>query len=118
MFGEEVRPVEAPTSERSCSTNSTSSAFVFFHVKYVYDWLKPTFASVVIIAGRVNASARKTTSGCRARTSAISHSQNGSGFVCGLSTRKTRTPRPHQCRTTSRSACQSPCQSSESKLTL
>ena len=40
-------------------------------------------------ARRVNASARKITSGCVARTSAISHSQNGSGLVCGLSTRKT-----------------------------
>jgi hypothetical protein len=38
--------------------------------------------------GRVNASARKTTSGCRRRTSAMSHSQNANGFVCGLSTRK------------------------------
>ena len=32
----------------------------------------------------------------RARTSAISHSQNGIGFVCGLSTRKTCTPRSTQ----------------------
>ena len=32
-----------------------------------------------------------------ARTSAISHSQNGVGFVCGLSTRKARMPRSHQC---------------------
>ena len=47
-----------------------------------------------IIAGRVNASARKTTLRVAARgPRAISHSQNGSGFVCGLSTRKTRTPR-------------------------
>ena len=44
----------------------------------------------------------------RPRTSAISHSQNGTGFVCGLSTRKTRTPRRHQSRTTSRSAVPEP----------
>ena len=31
-------------------------------------------------------------SGRRRMTSAISHSQNGNGFVCGLSTRKIRTP--------------------------
>ena len=36
-------------------------------------------------------------SGYSRRTSAISHSQNGTGFVCGLSTRKTRTPAAHQC---------------------
>ena len=36
--------------------NSISSARVFFQVKYVYDWLKPAFASAAIIAGRVNAS--------------------------------------------------------------
>ncbi len=62
------------------------------HVKYVYDWWKPTLASVCIIAGRVNASARKITSGCAAVTSAITHSQNSSGLVCGLSTRNAVTP--------------------------
>ena len=82
--------------ERSCSTNSISSAFVFFHVKYVYDCEKPAFASSVIIDGRVNASERNTVSGCFFRTSAISHSQNGTGFVCGLSTRNTVTPASHQ----------------------
>ena len=87
-------------------------------MKYVYDCAKPSFASVVITAGRVNASARKITSGYDARTSRISHSQNAVGFVCGLSTRKTVIPRSTQPSTTSRSACQSPRQSSESKLTL
>jgi hypothetical protein len=75
-------------------------------------------ASVVIIAGRVNASARKITFGCSARTSRISHSQNETGFVCGLSTRNTVTPSLTQCSTTSSSACHSPRQSSEAKLTL
>ncbi len=84
----------------------------------MYDWLNPIFASVVIIAGRVNASAKKTVSGNSARTSAISHSQNGTDFVCGLSTRKARTPWRHQWTTTSLSASQSAGQSSESKLTL
>ena len=49
--------------ERSCSTNSTSSAFVFFHVKYVYDCENPAFARSVIIDGRVKASERKIVSG-------------------------------------------------------
>src|SRR3954453_21269651 len=88
----------------SCSTNSTSSAFVFFHVKYVYDWEEPTLASVVIGAGRGKDFAKKIASGYSAGTSAISHSQNGAGFVCGLSTRKARMPRAHHPRTTSRSA--------------
>ena len=108
-----------PTSERACSTNSTSSAFVFFQVKYVYDWLKPTLASVVIGAGRVKASARKIAfPGYAARTSPISHSQNGTGFVCGLSTRNTRIPRAHQPSTTSRSAFQSASRSSVSQSRL
>ena len=64
MFGQRFgrRNVD---QERSCSTNSTSSGFVFFHVKYVYDCEKPAFASSVIIAGRVNASERNTVSGMR-----------------------------------------------------
>jgi hypothetical protein len=75
-------------------------------------------AIAVIGAGRVNASERKITSGCSRRTSPINHSQNGSGFVWGLSTRNTVTPQPTQCRTTSSSACQSPRQSSLPKSTL
>ena len=39
---------------------------------------------MVIIAGRVNASARKIVSGWSRRTSAISHSQNGTDFVRDL----------------------------------
>ncbi|MNW53314.1 hypothetical protein D3C74_308720 [compost metagenome] len=57
-------------------------------------------ASVSIIAGLVNASDRKITSGWVARTSASSHSQNSSGLVCGLSTRNAVTPRAIQTRTT------------------
>ena len=42
--------------------------------------------------GRVNASARNTASGCARLTSAIAHSQKRKLLVCGLSTRKARTP--------------------------
>ena len=84
----------------------------------MYDWPKPSFASVVIGAGLVNASDRKIVSGYVARTSAISHSQNGAGFVCGLSTLNARMPRPHQCSTISRSAGQSASRSSVSQFRL
>ena len=79
---------------------SSSSHFSLRQVKYVYDWWKPTLARVCIIAGRVNASARNTTSGSVRRTSPRSHSQNSTGLVCGLSTRKMRTPWAIQCRST------------------
>jgi hypothetical protein len=45
-----------------------------------------------MIGGRVNASDRKITSGSVRRTSLSSHSQKATGLVCGLSTRKIRTP--------------------------
>src|SRR5207302_8680532 len=48
------------------------------HVKYVYDCVNPSFASRCITAGRVNASARKSTSGWRAWMSRISHSDRKS----------------------------------------
>ena len=48
-------------------------------------------------ARRVKASARKTTERSTAWTSLISHSQNGNGFVCGLSTRKNLMPASTQC---------------------
>ena len=44
------------------------------------------------MAGRVNASARNSTSGSTSLTSAISQCQKFSGLVCGLSTRKILTP--------------------------
>ena len=55
--------------------------------------MKPTLASCRIIFGFVNASDRKIVSGWSRWISAISHSQNGIGLVCGLSTRKIFTPR-------------------------
>ncbi len=66
----------------------------------MYDCWKPICASVCIIAGRVNASARKITSGSVPLISAITRSQNTTGLVCGLSTRKIRTPWSIQCRST------------------
>ena len=51
------------------------------------------------MAGRVNASARNSTSGSVPRISPSSRSQNRSGLVCGLSTRKIRTPWSIHCRT-------------------
>ena len=78
--------------QASSSTYSVSSQREFFHVKYVYDCVKPSFASSRITARRVNASDRKITSRSTLWTSAISHSQNGNGLVCGLSTRNTFTP--------------------------
>jgi hypothetical protein len=65
-------------------------------------------ASRYIIFGWVKASDRNIAPGWRARTSAIIHCQNGSGLVCGLSTRKIVTPWPIQNSTTSRSACHRP----------
>src|SRR4051812_34403814 len=69
-----------------------SSHFVSRHAKYVYDCEKPALASRYITFGRVNASARKRTSGLSRQISLITHSQNANGLVCGLSTRKIRTP--------------------------
>ena len=63
-----------------------------FQVKYVYDWPKPILARVCIMAGLVKASARNTTSGSVWRTSSNSRCQKLTGLVCGLSTRKIRTP--------------------------
>src|SRR5207248_1604068 len=71
---------------------SVSSCFALRHVKYVYDCVKPSLASQYMTFGRVNASARKIRSGFFALRSAIIHSQNANGLVCGLSTRKMRTP--------------------------
>src|SRR5258708_40311301 len=75
-----------------CPKYSVSSYFVLRHAKYVYDCEKPAFASQHRIFGLVNASARKITSGWCFLTVRMTQCQNGSGFVCGLSTRKTRMP--------------------------
>ena len=69
-----------------------NSHLVSRQAKYVYDCENPALASRYITFGLVNASARKSTSEYFCRTPEIKNSQNGSGFVCGLSTRKIRTP--------------------------
>ena len=79
---------------------SRISQAVVRQVKYVYDWVKPILPSPFIIAGRVNASARNSTSGSVSLTLAISHCQKLSALVCGLSTRKILTPWSTQCMTT------------------
>ena len=61
--------------------------------------MNPTLASIAIIGGFVNASASQMMSGLFLRTSPISHSQNCSGLVWGLSTRKILTPYRIQSRT-------------------
>src|SRR5262245_18317191 len=71
---------------------SMSSLLVLRQVKYVYDCVKPPLARRYITLGRVKASDRNSTSGCLRFTSAISHSHKAKGLVCGLSTRKMRTP--------------------------
>ena len=95
-----------PTSPTSSVRYSLSSALVVRQVKYVYDWLKPILPRVCIIAGRVNASARKSTSGWLVvdrRRSATPRTRTG--LVCGLSTRKTVTPCVDpQCSTTRRTS--------------
>src|SRR5262249_36007889 len=93
-----------------------SSHGLFFHVKYVYDAVKPSLASAFIRLGRVNDSEKKITSGCSPCPSSMTHSQNASGLVCGLSTRKIFTPWSIQYSKTSRQAFHSPCRSSHQKF--
>ena len=71
-----------------------------------------------MIERRVNASAKKITSRSCLWTSAISHSQNANGLVCGLSTRKALTPQSTHWSMIVRSASHSPRQSGDSQLTL
>src|SRR6185295_11339264 len=104
--------------ESSCESSvkySVSSSLVTRHVKYVYDWEKPSLARRCMTRGRVNASERKIERGKSRRISAISHSQKAKGFVCGLSTRNTSTPSRAQKATTSRSAFHRPSRSAVSK---
>src|SRR6185437_226037 len=104
--------------QASSSTYSVSSQREFFQGKYVYDCVKPSLASSRMTARRVNASARKITSRSTLCTSAISHSQNGNGFVCGLSIRKNLTPTSTQNTKMRRHSSHRPRQSSDSQLTL
>ena len=100
VVGQKLGRIHAPCSPETSARYSVISSFVFRQVKYVYDWWKPILASVCIMAGRVNASDRKITSGWSARTDARIRSQKSSGLVCGLSTRNSVTPWSiHTCRT-------------------
>src|SRR5260370_38620739 len=101
--------------ERSSLKYWPSSDLVLRHAMYVYDWLTPAFARLCISLGRVNASDRKITSACSRLTSLMSHSQNGNGLVCGLSTRKIRTPCSIQKTTIESSSAHSSGQASQSK---
>src|SRR4029078_5483614 len=85
----------------SSLTYSVSSQREFFHVKYVYDCVKPSLPSSRMTARRVDAPPRKITSRSTLWPSQISHSQNGNGFVCGLSTRENLIPASTPCRKTS-----------------
>ena len=116
VFGQTFGRKKSLTGGLAISSKySVSSYFVLRHAKYVYDCVNPAFASRYMIFGRVNASARKMRSGHSRLRSRMHHSQNGSGFVCGLSTRKMRTPLPAQNANTSRSSSHSSCQASLSK---
>ena len=93
VFGQQFgRKYSREASWLSSVKYSVSSSRVRRHVKYVYDCVKPSFASRCMTWGRVNASARKIARGYSAWISAMSHSQNAKGLVCGLSTRKISTP--------------------------
>ncbi len=117
VFGQTFgRKYSRPGPCASSVKYSVSSCFVLRQAKYVYDCVKPSLASRCITFGRVNASARKITSGCARFSSAIAHSQNGNGLVCGLSTRKIVTPSPIQNSKTLFSSSHSARQSSDSKL--
>ena len=77
VFGQQFgRKYSRDSLEQSSVKYSVSSALLVRHVKYVYDCVKPSLASRCITWGRVNASERKSTSGCSRFTSAITHSQN------------------------------------------
>ena len=85
-------------------------------------WMIAYFASPVSLSTRrraqcrVNASARKITSGCSRLISPMVHSQKANDFVWGLSTRKIFTPCPIQKSITLFNSRHRLCQSSLSKL--
>src|SRR3954447_23647989 len=70
VVGQKLGRIHDPISPDTSARYSSISPFDTRHVKYVYDWWNPTSASPRIIAGRVNASDRKMTSGCDAAMSA------------------------------------------------
>ncbi|GAA3848324.1 hypothetical protein GCM10023083_91040 [Streptomyces phyllanthi] len=108
--------MHAAASPDSSVRYSVSSCLELRQVKYVYDCWKPMAARVCIIAGRVNASARKITSGSVRPTSPSTRSQKTTGLVCGLSTRKIRTPWAIQCRSTRTVSATSPSMSASKAM--
>ena len=79
----------------SCETSCRYSSISHFSVapgEVRVGLVEADHAEAAHHVGRVNASDKKITSGSVLRTSANSHSQNITGLVCGLSTRKTLTP--------------------------
>src|SRR5674476_240438 len=84
VVGQKLGRNKPAVSVESSVRYSASSSRVLRQVKYVYDCWNPIMARVRIIAGRVNASDKKMTSGEAEPTSAMIRSQNGSGLVCGL----------------------------------
>src|SRR4029077_4171634 len=92
-----------------------SSQAVLRQEKYVYDWLKPSLDGRHMTLGRVNASGSRMTSGLVRLSSPTSHSQNPKGLVCGLSTRKMRTPCSLQKTKIESNSCHSSRQRSVSK---
>src|SRR5690625_4228260 len=116
VLGQKLGRKKSATSVwKSSWAYSVSSSLVLRHVKYVYELLRPSLASVCIIFGRVNASERKIRSGCSRRSLAKRHCQKGMDLVWGLSTRKTRSPWSIQNSKTLLRSSQSACQSSDSK---
>src|SRR5690625_6466967 len=119
VVGQKLGRKKSATSVwKSSWAYSVSSSLVVRHVKYVYELLKPSLASVCIIFGRVNASDRKMRSGCSRRSSPMHHCQKGMDLVWGLSTRKTRTPWSIQNSNTLLSSSQSACQSDRKSTRL
>src|SRR5262245_25100864 len=109
------RKTSASAGSESSVKYSVSSCLLFRQVKYVYDCVKPSFARRYMILGRVKASERKIASGRARFTSARHHSQTPNGLVCGLSTRKMRTPCSTQKRKTLFSSSHRDRQSSQPK---
>src|SRR5215210_7407796 len=68
VVGQKLGRRKEPSSPDTSARYWVISFLVLRQVKYVYDWWKPILASVCIIAGRVNASDRKMTSGWSLRT--------------------------------------------------
>src|SRR3970282_2670394 len=86
VFGQKLGPKNSDTGGRDSSRRYAASSSLFVrHVKDVYDWLEPSLARRYMTRGRVNASARKSTSGWSALIRVMVASRTRKGFVCGLS---------------------------------